>query len=372
MKVVHVISGDLWAGAEAQAYSLIRELSADTRVELAAIVLNEGQLATRLRELGIRVHVINEQHKGPVRILHEMRSLLRAEQPEVLHSHRYKENIIGAFASRPLQRVRRVKTLHGLPESAAAENRLRGRLTGALDRFVTRRYFDRVICVSEHMMKHLVEPFGSSKLVCIRNGIDATTCRPRADRDTTRRKLGLPADAPVVGTAARLVRVKGLDYLLQAAAALRNSLPHLSTLIVGDGPEMAHLKSLAKELGMAERVMFTGHRDDVYDLMAAMDVFVLPSLSEGIPMVLLEAMALGTPIVASRVGGVPEIVEHEATGLLLPPGDPTALSDSCLRVISDQNLADALRTRAREKVVREHSAALMAQQVFALYQELLS
>jgi glycosyltransferase involved in cell wall biosynthesis len=372
MKVVHMISGDLWAGAEVQAFTLLRELHKARDIELVAVLMNEGRLTTSLRELDIRVYIVDEQRKNPLRILREVEDTLKAEKGGILHTHRYKENVIGALASRTVGRWKRVQTVHGLPESLTGYKGLKGIVTGALNRFVTRKYFDRVICVSENMMEHLAHPFGREKLRCIRNGIDVSRCVARTPRETVRQQLGVAPEALMIGTAGRLVPVKGVNLLIEAAKLLQPSIPHLTTLIAGDGPEMARLRSRAGKLGIPESVIFTGHRDDVYDLISAMDVFVLPSLSEGIPMVLLEAMALGTPIVATRVGGVPEIVVNGATGLLVDPGDPSRLADACGKIIADAALAHQFKSRARLKVEREHSATVMAQQVQALYSDLVS
>jgi len=371
LKVVHMISGDLWAGAESQAFTLLSQLRRAEGVRLSAIVLNEGRLAAQLRDLSIPVHVVDERRLDPLRILVAVRALLANDGCDILHTHRYKENVIGAFASRMAGRPRLVKTVHGLVEHFFGFRRFKSGFTAVVDRTVTRRYFDRVICVSEDMQGQLRQRYRPEQLACIRNGIDPDRCKPTKSRQLTRDSLGIPQDAPVVGTASRLVGVKGLGYLLEAARSMHSALPELRLLIAGDGPEMAALKAQSAALGLTPFTIFTGHRDDVFDLIAAMDLFALPSLSEGIPMVLLETMAIGTPIVATRVGGIPEIIRDGESGLLVAPRNTAELERACLRILTRDSLAAGLAGHAREVVNTEHSAVSMGRSVLELYRSLL-
>jgi glycosyltransferase involved in cell wall biosynthesis len=152
---------------------------------------------------------------------------------------------------------------------------------------------------------------------------------------------------------------------------MRETYPELRIVIAGDGPERMQLESCAGQLNVSDLVRFTGHREDIYNILAALDLFVLPSLSEGVPMVILEAMSLGTPIVATRVGGVEEILRDNHTALLVPARDPGALALACGRLIDDQTLAQQLTRSAHELVVREYSAGVMTERVAKLYRSLL-
>jgi len=171
----------------------------------------------------------------------------------------------------------------------------------------------------------------------------------------------------VVLTLARLDRQKGLRYLIEAAAHV----PDAIFAIAGEGPDRAELESLAKSTGVADRVRFLGFRSDVPDLLAACDLFVLPSLFEGLPLSVVEAMAAGKPVVATRVGGTDEAVEHGVTGLLVPAEDATALASAIREVLSSGALAARMGAAGADRALREFGAAAMAGSTMGIYEEVL-
>jgi glycosyltransferase involved in cell wall biosynthesis len=166
---------------------------------------------------------------------------------------------------------------------------------------------------------------------------------------------------------ARLDPQKGLGDLLEAAARV----PDASFVVAGDGPDRERLGETARSLGLHDRVCFLGHRDDVPDLLRSCDVFVLPSLYEGFPLSVLEAMAAGKPVIATAVGGTPEAVSDGETGFLVPPGDPSALAAAIRAVLSDPVLARRLGSAGRERACRTFSAAEMVRHVVRLYEDIL-
>lgn len=185
-----------------------------------------------------------------------------------------------------------------------------------------------------------------------------------------REELALPPDAPLIGSVGRLEPVKGYRYFLKAAALLLRSCPEVSFLLVGDGRDRAELWARAQALGIGERFHFLGWRDDVPSLLKAMDIFVIPSLNEGMGRAAVEAMAAGLPVVASRVGSLPEVVAHGDTGLLVPPADPEALSSALLSLLHDPQGRRAMGERGRASVA-PYSVEKMIDRIGALYQELL-
>jgi glycosyltransferase involved in cell wall biosynthesis len=169
----------------------------------------------------------------------------------------------------------------------------------------------------------------------------------------------------------RLVPVKGLETFLKAARIIQSRKDKVKFLIVGDGPLKGTLRALARHYGLEHDVLFLGHRNDSYDVLAMMDVLVLPSLSEGIPMVLLEALALKRPVVASRVGGIPEVVEDCATGRLVEPGREGELAEACIALMDDPDLAERLGLAGRHRVRERFSVRSMAEKVADVYRSLL-
>ncbi|HEY4632618.1 MAG TPA: glycosyltransferase, partial [Candidatus Limnocylindrales bacterium] len=180
------------------------------------------------------------------------------------------------------------------------------------------------------------------------------------------RPVCLELAGPVVGTVARLVPGKRVDLLIEAFAA---RVPHGTLVIVGDGPERASLEALAAQRGVDDRVVFAGWRDDAVSWCAEFDVFVLPSDAEGVPLTVIEAMYVGTPVVATRVGSVADAVQSGATGILVAPGDPDALGSAVVRLLEDPGEGARLARAARDHVERHFSATACASSFSALYDQ---
>ena len=247
------------------------------------------------------------------------------------------------------------------------------------------RMADCVLVNAEAIREWLIaDGFEPGKIVVIPNGIDVSRFAQTADGPNPRRELGIAPDALLVTMVSRLSPTKGVEYLLDAIAAAAVTHPKLRALIVGEGlvaqdgvvmQDRAYLDSLiarARQLGIADRVIFTGYRSDIPALLAQTTVFALPSLTEGLSNVVLEAMAAGRPVIATRVGGTPEIIADGQNGVLVPPSDPAALKTALTTVIEDPAFANALGTAARRTVEARFSMARMVGDTEALYTDLLA
>lgn len=371
--VTHIASGDVWGGAEAQVFQMTRVLADRPEIALRVILLNPGLLAQRLRGLPVDLLALDESRQGIPGLARAIRAALREAPPGILHTHRYKENILGAWASRHLPGCLRVQTVHGLTEEYRGVRRLKFLLYRALDASVTRRCFDRVITVSDEIRRRLAERYDPGKLVTLRNAIDTGGVkRQAAGRERIRRDFGIPPEAPLIGTVGRLVPVKNLGLFLEMAGRLRQSVPPAVFMIVGDGPERPRLEALAVRLGLGGAVRFAGFREDAAALMAGFDLFVLSSRHEGVPLALLEAMALGLPAVVPRVGGLPEVVRDGETGFLVLPGDVEALTAACLRLLGDESLRRRTGALAAEAAEAEFSLPRLREGLLAIYRDCLS
>jgi glycosyltransferase involved in cell wall biosynthesis len=235
------------------------------------------------------------------------------------------------------------------------------------------RLSDRIIVPSE-ASKRLVmemEQIPARALSVVYNGVDMTQFAPQADRAAAREELGLAADNVVIGSVGRLSADKGgQDVLIRAVAEVRQAHPEVRLVFVGDGPLRVGLEALVSELGLGEVVRFTGQRADVARLLGAFDIFVLPSLREALPIAVIEAMAVRLPVVAARIGGIPEVVEDGGTGCLVPPGDVAALAAVLERLVGDPALVARLGAAGQARVQAQFTVEQMVRRVEHLYEEL--
>src|SRR5437867_7137726 len=328
--------------------------------------LKRPEPASRLLEdQGIPVRHLGRGRFDP-RILGDLVSMAREKRAAILHVHGYAAADFGRIAAR---RVGAGLVLH----EHFADPRMPA-YQGIADRLLS-RFTDRAIAVSGSTRDFLVRRrhVSASRVRLIWNGAPLAEFAPVAAGVAlaTRRELGLPAEAPVVGSIGRLSEQKGHRYLLDAAARVLAHRNDARFLIVGDGDQTEPLRRQARALGIASSVVFAGHRTDVRALLGALDVFCVSSTYEGTPLALFEAMAAGKAIVSTAVDGCREVLEDGATGLLVPPRDPDALSVALLRCLDDAELRASLAKRAREASARYDIDACVAQ-MQDLYDELLA
>ncbi len=312
------------------------------RFEVSLVGLKGPEPASeRLLEQGVPLHHLNRGRFDP-RILTDLVGAARDRRARILHVHGYAAADFGRLAARAVG-ARLVLHEHFADPKMPAYQGVADRLLAPLT--------DRAIAVSRSTRDFLVrERFvPESRVRLIWNGAPldefAPVGRERALR--VRRELRIPDEAPVVGAIGRLNTQKGHAYLLAAAPEILKAVPGVFLLIAGDGDLMAALERQAHELGLAERVRFAGHRTDVPDLLGAIDVLAIPSLYEGTPLTLFEAMAAGKAVVASAVDGCAEVLEHERTALLVPPRDPAALAGAIGSLLTDPERRLALSAAAR-------------------------
>lgn len=289
--------------------------------------------------------------------------LLRRQRIHVLHTHLFGTNTWG----------RLLGTLAGVPVIIAHEHwSSKAQHEVWVDRLLY-RLSDRIIVPSE-ASKRLVmelEHIPARALTVVYNGVDIAQFAPGAERAAVRAELGLTTDNVVIGSVGRLSADKGgQDVLIRAVAEVRQTQPQVRLVFVGDGPLRVNLEALVFELGLSDQVHFTGQRADVARLLGAFDIFVLPSLREALPIAVIEAMAVRLPVVAGRIGGIPEVVEDGTTGCLVPPGDGAALAAVLERLVADPALVARLGAAGQARVQSQFTVEQMVRRVEHLYDEL--
>jgi L-malate glycosyltransferase len=371
--ICHVMTADLWAGAEVQVATAASCLVRHPDIELSAVLFNDGWLASRLRNLGVDVAVIDEARHNSVEILRFTARFLKDRRVDLVHTHRFKDNVLGTIAAKLAGVPCVVRTVHGLPEPMTGWNRMKCFVYELIDKVVLWLFADQVIAVSSRMADVLKRSgYRRSTMMHLHNGVDLARVRVEADVDAVRQSLGIANDDVVIVTAGRLCPVKGHVFLIRAARLILANEPRARFLIVGSGPLKSDLLALAKTLGVDHRCAFIepagADSESLYAVLAASDIFVLPSLSEGIPMALLEAMALARPSVATAVGGVPEVIEDRVNGLLVPARDDHALAEACLELAHDRAFARALAARAQDDANRRFSSERNGQRLLNVYE----
>jgi glycosyltransferase involved in cell wall biosynthesis len=323
-------------------------------------------MPSRAQELGVKLVDVPERGPVDLRAWKELKNVLREFRPDILHAHDYKTNLLSIRLRRGTS-SRVVTTMHGygIPTRRLSMYYL-------LDRWSLPR-MDHVVAVSRDLRdKALRWGVSPSRCTIVDNAIDADLYRRSSDGQSIRQRLKLPTDRPIIGAVGRLTEVKGFEQLISAAHSLLADGLDLHLIIVGDGEQRPQLAGLISRLGCEDRIHLLGHRTDMIDLYHCMDVYALSSLREGLPNVVLEAMAMEVPVVATRVAGVPNVIEHERSGLIVDPGDVSQLAASIARLLRDPALRQRLAMNARATIEQRFSFAERMKKIRAIYDQVLS
>lgn len=311
---------------------------------------------------------LRERHSLDVGIWRQLRQLVRERQIDIVHAHEYKTDLLAWLLGR-FERVIPLSTAHGWTGHSSRETRF----YYPLDKRLLAR-FPKVIAVSSEIRRELIRCGATpSNVVTVLNGIDHERFRrDPARRSVMRRSLALSDEMCVLGSVGRLEPQKRFDLLIEAAARVRDRVPQVTLLIAGAGSRLDELRGVVARLGASDWVRLLGHRDDVVDLHHAFDVYVQSSDYEGTPNSVLEAMALGTPVVATDVGGTAELIRDRIDGLIVPPGDLQALTGAIEDVATAPELAAAFARSARARTETTLSFGTRMASVEAIYVELMN
>jgi len=315
----------------------------------------------RARRRGLSVRMVHCQGRADWRAVRQIEECIQEDGIELLHTHGYKADLYGYVAARRSGKPI-VATCHNWVGGTAALG-----IYNHLDRMALKR-FQGLAAVSDSVAQRLLASgVPARKIRTIANGIDVQTFE-RAHPSQIFNFDG----SKVVGMVARLDLQKGFEYLLRAASELRSAFPGLKVVIVGEGPDRNEIEGMIHRLGLQSNVILAGQHSDMPGIYAALDVFVLPSLNEGLPMTILEAMAASRPVIATRVGAIPKVIQDGETGLLVDPGDIQGLRDALARLLTDSDFCCRLGAAGHDWVSRNYTSEAMAMKYRQMYDEVLN
>ena len=360
LRILHINPEMAWGGGENQLHYLMSALK--QRGHVQTLVCQPGSiLSTRFTQEGYPIETIRMRNELSIAGMKHIRKIFRKGPFDVVHFHTARAHMLGAIA-----------TCTSAPPIRIATRRMEHRTGGLLKALILyNRLTDTTVAISQAVRDALLQAgTRHHKVRIIPDGVDISLFENN-DPQPWRQKLGIDEKAPVIGFIGSLIRKKGIEFLLRAGPPILEKHPSCRFLVVGEGHLQSDLEQLVTNLGMTDSVIFTGRQTDIPGILAAMDVFVLPSLQEGLGVSALEAMAAEKPIVASRVGGLPESVVHGETGFLVKPEDADELAGSLLRLLGDPDLCRRFGLAGKKRVATHFSSNQMALQYEALYWELL-
>jgi glycosyltransferase involved in cell wall biosynthesis len=367
--ILHLIDSSGMYGAEKMLLMLLEELKGSKYPGILGCIRETTceipDIAREAEDIGIPV-VYFTMHRGynPKGVRSILR-FIKDHQIKIVHSHGYKSNIFLGLQFKT--EFKRISTIHGWSKEYGG---LKNKTYEMLDSLSLRR-FDSVVAVSQSVATDLKKKgLNGKNITVIHNGLKATDNGDYADVAYLRQQYSLSENSFVIGTVGRLVPIKGQSFLIKAMAEVVKEIKNCHLLIAGEGPLRNNLQAEIEKLKISQNVRLIGYVHDIKVLMATLDLFVLPSLSEGLPISLLEAMAVKKPVIASDAGGIRELVTDRKDGILVPPSDSTCLAKAIKLLYYDKILMSNIAVRGEEKVKNEFSSSSMADNYKSIYSHL--
>jgi len=368
IKLVEMVTNFHIGGTERQVANLALRIDS-SRFDLhLACLRNSGELLRELESLDVPRP---EFQIGPLYALRtswqgiQFARYVRKNLIQIVHSYGFYPNIFAIVATRLAGKSLVIASIRDMGDGLTP-------VQARVQKFVC-QWADCVLVNAEAIRERLIaRGYNPAKIVVIRNGITLSRFEKKERSGLLRQELNLPSSARMVLVFCRLNQLKGVQYFLDAAALVADRFPDVHFVIAGDGANRNELEQHAAGMGLAQRMVFAGFRCDVPELLSEASISVLPSLSEGLSNSLLESMAAGVPVIAARVGGNPEVVEHEVTGILVPPRDSTALADAMGRLLEDHDLAVRFGQAGKRRVSEVFSVERSVGETENLYRNLLA
>jgi len=368
INILHIYQNSKIGGVQQQLLSLLKTYNREVFNPIFCCLGPREEIGTEAEKLGIELISLDRvrYNKFSTGIVIYLYRLMKRKHIHIVRTHRYRSNLYGRFAAFLARVPVIIASVH---DNYRTDKRLGRRIINRILSKIT----DKIVAVSEDIKKDIVkyDKIDPSKILIIPNGID--TERFSLDRNAAglRKEFSLKDNDIILGFVGRIVHAKGLEYLIDALSHLGKEFKNMKLLIIGEGYLLDGLHEKSKRENIHDRIIFTGRRRDIPDILSCFDIFVMPSIAEGLPNALLEAMAMGKPIVATTVGGIPEVIKNGFNGLLVPPGDPVTLAAAIKELLDDRQLAARMGQAARDLVVTRYSIKETAQKWQSLYLSVL-
>lgn len=370
MKILHLISSSGLFGAERVVIELSKSLKNTHDCHPIVGVIKNAynphiEVAEEAKANHIDSVIFTCKGQFDLKLVSLIRRYIKNNKVDIIHCHGYKSNFYGLLSAK--NKLPLVTTNHNW-----LTHHWKLKVYCFLDG-LWMRYFDRIVAVSDGIKRDMLRyKIPEKKIMVIDNGIDVGRFNRKIATEDIKKEFGINGNIKVIGTIGSLKFEKGHVYLLRVAREVIKSFKDVKFFIVGDGPLRKQLEDEAKNLGIEKNIIFTGLRNDVPELLSIMDIFVLPSIKEGLPMVLLEAMASKKPVVATKVGAIPKIINDNKSGILVEPQDIIGLKDVIINLIKDSGKAERLALEGYEKVKKDFSSERMCRKYLNLYSELIT
>ena len=361
--ILHIVPDLNIGGAQRMVLALLKQLDKEKYNVKVCYWLGEGELKDEIEKAGIEVIDLKVKNGSLLRVIFKLIKLIKENKIKLIHTHLFDTDLCGFLATRWAKVPIMIISIHSIFFLKKKKHALRYKIISL--------FIDRFLPVSDSLAQHFISwaRINPNKVTAVSNGIDMSEFnKPKHTNrlNELRKSLGIPVATPILGTVARLEPRKGHRYLLEAVAQISKDYPDLTVLLVGDGELKSDLRNLVKELNISSNVIFAGSQENIPEILSLLDLFVLPTLEEGFSIAILEAMACGLPVIATNVGGVPELVKDKETGLLVASRSPLALASAMTMLLGNKEYAVALG-EAGKKRVKQFSSKIMAEKIEEIY-----
>jgi len=371
-KLLFVIDNLEFGGGERVFLQLALGLS--DQFEILVASMPGGSFSEGLKKQGTTFFNIDMTRRVSFKPIRRLINIIRNERITLIHSQGLRADFFARIAGRIAKSPYILSTV-AMPLEGFDISFARKRIYSFFDRF-SERYVDRFIVISDELKKFLIDKhkIPPEKIFKIYNGIELNEYHPdNSDKSSMkiRKEFGIDKDEFLIAGIGRLVWQKGFEYLIDAVPRVTKQIAKIKFLIVGEGPLKNRLKEKRKKLRIEDKIIFTGFKSDIKEILSSIDILVMPSLREGFPMVTLEAMAMAKPIVATDIDGIREQIDHDENGLLIPPEDPEAIADAIIFLFNNKEKSEQLGFAAKKKAEEKFSVEEMIKKTKGVYEELL-